>query len=203
MMQSRLMFVLWQRKSPSSDCPIKALALKLHKIQNVLMTSQSKVDDAESKKQRCPAIIGIMRLEKVAQSLIKDPILISKASPCFTVSLIVKMDFNSIKVHSLLDFGAFTCFMDTNFVDCHKLPFIIKKHPIPIEVIDGRSLVSGNVTYETIPLDIVIKGHHSIIVFNVIKSPSKQVVLGLSWLNKYNPAIDWKTQRLTFSQILF
>jgi hypothetical protein len=85
--------------------------------------------------------------------------------------------------------------MDKDFVDHHKLPLVTKKHPIPI---DGRPLISEDVTHETILLDIVIEGHHSIIAFNVIKSPSNPVVLGLSWLDKNNPTIDWKTRRLTF-----
>jgi hypothetical protein len=55
-----------------------------------------------------------------------------------------------------------------------------------------------DVTHETIILDIVLEGYHSIIAFNVIKSPSNPVVLGLSWLDKYNPTIDWKTRRLAF-----
>jgi hypothetical protein len=33
------------------DCPIKASASKLNKIQNVLMSSQSKVEDTESKNE--------------------------------------------------------------------------------------------------------------------------------------------------------
>ena len=40
-------------------------------------------------KQRYPAIIGTVQLKKVAQSLIKSPILISKASPSFIISLII------------------------------------------------------------------------------------------------------------------
>ena len=83
-----------------------------------------------------------MRLEKVIQSLIKGPILISKASPCFTIPLIVKMDSSSIKVYALLDSGTSTCFMDTGFVDRHKLPLVTKKYHISIEIIDGRPLVS-------------------------------------------------------------
>jgi hypothetical protein len=79
-----------------------------------------------------------VQLEKVAQSIIKGPIFTSKASPYFTVPLIIKMDFSSIKVHALLDSGTFACFMDKNFVDRHKPPLVTKKHPILIEVIDGR-----------------------------------------------------------------
>ena len=45
---------------------------------------------------------------------------------------------------------------------------------------------------------IILQGYHSIIVFNVIKSPSNPFILGLFWLDKYNPIIDWKTWRLAF-----
>jgi hypothetical protein len=75
--------------------------------------------------------------------------------------------------------------MYKDFVDHHKIPLVIKKHPIPVEIIDGRPLVLGDVTHEIIPLNIVIEGHHSIIAFNIIKSALNLVVIGLSWLNKY------------------
>jgi hypothetical protein len=131
-----------------------------------------------------------MQLEKVAQSLIKGPILTSEASPCFTIPLIVIMDSSNIKIHVFLGSEASAYFMDKDFVDRHKLPLVTKKHPIPVEVIDGRPLVSRDVIHKTTLLDIVIEGHHSIIAFNIIKSLSNPIVLGLSWLNKYNPAID-------------
>jgi hypothetical protein len=99
------------------------------------------------------------------------------------------MDSSIIKVHALLDSGVFVCFIDKDFVNRHKLPFITKKHPIPVKVIDGRLLISKDVTYETTPLDIVIEKYHSIIIFNIIKSLSNPVVLGLSWLDTYNPSI--------------
>jgi hypothetical protein len=108
------------------------------------------------------------------------------------------MDFNSIKIHALLDSEASACFIDKDFVNCYKLSMVTKKHPIPLEIIDGRPLVSRHVIHETAPIDIVKEGHYSIIAFNIIKSPSNPVVIGLSWLNKYNPAIDWKIQRLIF-----
>jgi hypothetical protein len=96
-------------------------------------------------------------LEKIVQSLIKGPILTSKASLCFIVSLIVKMDSSSIKVYALLNSGTSTCFMDKDFIDRHKLPLVTKKHPIPVQVIDGRPLVLGDVTRKTTPLDVVIE----------------------------------------------
>jgi hypothetical protein len=139
-----------------------------------------------------------MLLEKIAQSLIKGSIHIFEAFPNFTVPLIVKMDFSCIKIHALLDFEAFAYFMDKDFVDRHKLPLVTKKHAIPVEIIDGGPLVLKDVSHKTTLLDIVLERHHSIIRYIVIKSPSNPIVLGLFWLNKYNLAIDWKTQRLVF-----
>jgi hypothetical protein len=83
-----------------------------------------------------------VRLEKVAQSLIKGPILISETSPCFIVPVIAKMDSSNIKVCVLLDSDTSACFIDKDFADHHKLPLITKKHPTPVEVINGRPLVS-------------------------------------------------------------
>ena len=67
-----------------------------------------------------------------------------------------------------------------------------------VEVINGRSLVSGDVTQKTKALDIYIHQHWSTVVFNVIKSPSNPLILGLSWLDRYNPDIDWKKQKVEF-----
>jgi hypothetical protein len=92
----------------------------------------------------------------------KGPILNSKASPCFDVPVIVKMDSNSIKIHILLDSGTSACFMDKDFVDRHKLPLVTKKYPTSIEIIDGKPLVLGDVIHETTLLDIILEGRHSI-----------------------------------------
>jgi hypothetical protein len=70
--------------------------------------------------------------------------------------------------------------MDKDFVNCHKLSLLIKKYPIPIEVIDGRPIVSGDVIHETTLLNIVIEGYRSIIAFNIIKPPSNLIILDLS-----------------------
>ena len=60
----------------------------------------------------------------------------------------------------------------------------------------GRPLASGHVTHETVPLEIELEGHNSFLVFNVIKTPTSPVILGLSWLRKYNPDIDWNTLKI-------
>ena len=137
-----------------------------------------------------------MRLANNVQST--GPILSSKPSTCFSIPLRVKFDDHSIKVNALLDSGASTCFIDKDFAERHKLPLVTKKCPVSVEVIDSRSLVSRDVTQETKALDIYIDQHRNTVVFNVIKSPSNPMILGLSWLDRYNPDIDWKKRKVEF-----
>lgn len=147
-------------------------------------------------KRQCPATVGTVRLANKAQST--GPILSSEASPCFIIPLTLKFESRSIQVSALLDSGASACFIDKDFAERHKLPLVTKKIPVPVEVIDGRPLISGDVVQETKPLSISLEGHQSSVIFNVIKSPSSSVILGLSWLDRYNPDIDWNTRKLTF-----
>ena len=76
--------------------------------------------------------------------------------------------------------------------------FSLKKIPNFVEVIDDRSLASGDVIYEIQPFDIYIHGYCSTVIFNVIQSLSNPVILGLSWLDRYNPQVDWSNQKIKF-----
>jgi hypothetical protein len=69
---------------------------------------------------------------------------------------------------------------------------------VHLEVIDGRPLSSRDVTHESIPLEVKFGNHCSSIVFNIIRTPSAPVILGLSWLERYNPQINWKSRNIEF-----
>src|SRR4051794_29729116 len=47
-------------------------------------------------------------------------------------------------------------------------------------------------------MKVIFKDHSSYIIFNIIRTSSSPIILGLSWLEKYNPSIDWKLQRMSF-----
>ena len=81
---------------------------------------------------------------------------------------------------------------------CYKLLLVTKKCLVFVEIIDGTSLASGDVIHETQSLDIYIHGHRSTVIFNVIQSPSNLIILGLSWLDRYNPQVDWSNRKVKF-----
>ncbi|KAJ8253828.1 hypothetical protein COCON_G00204400, partial [Conger conger] len=52
-------------------------------------------------------------------------------------------------------------------------------------------------THITIPCQLVISGNHrEMIQFRVIQSPNDQLILGLPWLQKHNPTINWSSNQV-------
>jgi hypothetical protein len=103
-----------------------------------------------------------------------------------------------LKKFALLDSRACACFLDKKFTRLHKIHIVKKLSLVHVEVIDGQPLSFGNVTHETIPLEVKFGNHSSSIVFNIIRIPSVPVILGLSWLERYNPQIYWKSRNIEF-----
>ena len=103
-----------------------------------------------------------------------------------------------LKTLALLDSGASACFLDEDFTKRHKILLVQKSKPVHEEVIDGRPLLSGSVTYESDPIEVTFKGHNNYSVLNIIRTPSNPVIHGLFWLEKYNASKYWRLQRITF-----
>ena len=74
--------------------------------------------------------------------------------------LVVACKINdSISSHALIDCGATGyAFVDKDFATTHSLPLYPLKQPRTIEVIDGRTISSGNVTHMT-RIGLNINGH--------------------------------------------
>jgi hypothetical protein len=103
------------------------------------------------------------------------------------------------QVSTLVDSGATSSFIDQTFLAQHNIPVVKKSTPIPVEVIDGRTIASGAITHETTPLELCISKHTEKIVLNIISTPHHPIILGLPWLEAHNPIIDWRFKTLTFN----
>jgi hypothetical protein len=68
----------------------------------------------------------------------------SNRTPCFIFHVHIKTLDCEFSIEALLDTRASTCFMHKDFAMKHSLELIRKAHPVLVEVIDGRPLVSGN-----------------------------------------------------------
>jgi hypothetical protein len=103
------------------------------------------------------------------------------------------------QVSTLVDSGATSSFIDQTFVAQHNILVVKKLTPVPVEVIDGRTIASGAITHETTLLELCIGTHTEKIVLNIISTPHHPIILGLPWLKAHNPIIDWRSRTLTFS----
>jgi hypothetical protein len=121
----------------------------------------------------------------------QGPILFAQPSHCFTIPL--RLGSQKLKTLILLDSGASTFFLNEEFTRNHKIHVVKKLSLVHVEIIDGEPLSSRDVTHETILLEVRFGKHSNSIVFNIIRTPSAPVILGLSWLERYNPQIDWKS----------
>jgi hypothetical protein len=103
-----------------------------------------------------------------------------------------------IKIQTMFDFGASTCFVDKELVQQHKLTLVKKITSIGVEVDDNQSFSLGLVTHENKALETTIGSHSIKVMFNVILSLKNQIIIGLSWLILHNPQMDWHTRSFHF-----
>lgn len=103
----------------------------------------------------------------------------------------------SITTHALVDSGATASFISSDFVKRHSLPLALKPDPMPVYTVGSRPLVSGSVTYQVLTR-LNLRAHSENIALGVVQV-SYPVILGLDWLRRHNPAVDWVTTQLSFS----
>ena len=136
-----------------------------------------------------------MQLDTIKKQPSKQGLLLpSTPTFCFTFSIKIKSLDGEILSEALLDTDATACFMDKDFATKHHIVLVKKKHPAPVEVIDGQSLASRNVMEETQPLEVTLRDQTSKIVFNIIQCQTNPIVLGLPWFELHNPDIDWRSR---------
>jgi hypothetical protein len=100
--------------------------------------------------------------------------------------------------HALIDSGATSCFIDHSFALSQQLPLLGHSSPIPLYVIDGRPISSGDIT-QYVTLAIKIGKHVHTIKFDVVRLGGNPFVLGTPWLRQFNPVIGWRANALAFS----
>ena len=97
-----------------------------------------------------------------------------------------------ITVEALLDSGAMGLVISSEFAK--KQGFKLKKLERPIQVrnVDGSLNREGPIE-NTVEVNIYYQGHRERTEIDVIGGQKWSVILGMLWLARYNPEIDWRT----------
>ena len=73
----------------------------------------------------------------------------------------------------------------------------LKTSPEQVFTVDGSPLTSGPVSEMTVPLGVIFGSHQESVSFDLINSPNHTVLLGLPWLVRHDPYINWATRTLS------
>jgi hypothetical protein len=102
-------------------------------------------------------------------------------------------------VSTLIDSGCTMSAIDKSFVEKHRINTIPIANPMPVYNADGTRNQHGDIT-EFVELNLDIKGHRERISLMVTQLRSHTIFLGMEWLQRHNPDINWITRHLEFTR---
>jgi len=103
-----------------------------------------------------------------------------------------------IQAHALIDCGATgIAFMNQDFTRHHEVPLKEIKEKTQVEVIDGRTIESGDITHLA-EVGMDIQDHKERILMFVTKLGHYPIVLAIAWLRLHDVAVRFASNTVTF-----
>jgi hypothetical protein len=96
-----------------------------------------------------------------------------------------------IETQPLVNSGAGGIFMDQNYARKQGLSLTKLEYPITAWNVDGTKNKQGTIQYY-MDLDLHVNGKTHTEQFLITGLENQKVILGLPWLQKHNPEINWK-----------
>ncbi len=87
--------------------------------------------------------------------------------------------------------------MSLELAELHKIPLIPCISPLSVEAVDGRPLGTGRITHLSQELHMRTGLlHRELIQFYILQAPHNPVILGLPWLRKHDPLLQWTSGQI-------
>jgi hypothetical protein len=96
---------------------------------------------------------------------------------------------------ALVDSGAQESYVSTQAVLKARLRPLRKHTPYPLYIANGEET---RITHEVTSVTLNIQKHQEKITFDVFRLATHDIILGLPWLRKHNPRIDWRSRTFSF-----
>lgn len=103
------------------------------------------------------------------------------------------------EVVAMVDSGATITFISRRFIRENRVATQKLKHPILLFSIDGTENRDGSIT-ELALLQMKIRDHMEKVAFSVTDIGPEDLIIGLDWLRKHDPDINWETGLLKLSR---
>ncbi|KAL0937059.1 reverse transcriptase domain protein [Colletotrichum truncatum] len=101
----------------------------------------------------------------------------------------------------LIDSGAQGNFIAPRIVQQREIPWNQKQNPYRLRNVEGKEVEygGGSIDQETAQLPLLYHGHQELISLDITEIGNHDVILGIPWLRRHNPQIDWVTGRIKFN----
>jgi hypothetical protein len=96
----------------------------------------------------------------------------------------------TVETQALLDCGASGEFMDSEFAKLHNIPLIKLSKPQITRNTDGTQNEQGVVMHKAV-ISLGVNGKEDLTIFFITGLGKDNIILGLTWLRKHNPIINW------------
>jgi len=106
---------------------------------------------------------------------------------------IEKVDMHEgVIVKALLDSGATGMFMDREMAKRHGFKITKLEKPLKVKNVDGTENSGENIMHQ-VKVNVFYKNHVKRMKIDVCNLEKTEVILGMPWLQVYNPEINWET----------
>jgi len=105
---------------------------------------------------------------------------------------IEKVDMHEgVTVKALLDSGATGMFMDREMAKRHGFKMTKLERPLKVKNVNGTENSGGSITHQ-VEVNVFYKNHVERMRMDVYNLGKTEVILGMPWLQAYNPEINWE-----------
>ena len=104
-----------------------------------------------------------------------------------------------MKTKALLDSGANTKYIDKAHAQRMKLPLTPLSNPVLVYNVDRTRNAARSITH-CAEIIIQFQEHREKVTAEVTNLGKNQMILGYTWLSRYNPEIDWTTRTVKMTQ---
>ena len=118
---------------------------------------------------------------------------------CIPVKVLVNNQ--TIETTAIIDCGATGSFIDLELVKLANFPLKKLDRQVKAYNVDGTTNSKGNIVWET-NVDLQFPKHQENVRLMVLNLGRKQIILGMPWLKKWNPNIDWIGKRISIPRLV-
>ncbi|KAG9192563.1 hypothetical protein G6011_11297 [Alternaria panax] len=112
--------------------------------------------------------------------------------------LLTTVSIQGQKIKALVDSGAARTIISPRMVEKHRVPYRIKKNPVPVVLADEKPMEYGNgmIRMETESTKLRIASIECQMNIDIMDLGGLDMLIGYDWLNAHNPAIDWQKKTI-------